>query len=55
MEDLSKFEGYLIYDENGAPIGLRKEAPQSLKIEFRKWYIDYQDRERLASLFENQY
>ena len=55
MSDLSKFEEYLIYDENGKPIGLRREAPSELKIEFRNWYIDEQDKERLAELFENQY
>lgn len=54
MADISEFKQYLIYNDEGEPIGVRQDSPMDIKQRFREWYIDEQDKIRMALLFEIQ-
>lgn len=49
------FEEYLVYDEDGNVIGIIQEAPVYAKMDYRNWYTNQQDLERLKELFTNNY
>ncbi len=54
MAEFSDFEEYLVFDDNNNPIGLRQDAPSKIKLEYRKWYLDQEDKKRMYELFHNE-
>ena len=55
MAEFSDFEEYLVFDDNNNPIGLRQDAPSKIKLEYRKWYLDQEDKKRMYELFHNEW
>lgn len=54
MVDIKDIEAYLEYDENNNPIGLKRGTPQNIRIAYRNWCIEQEDKERLARLYKNE-
>lgn len=49
--DNSEFNEYLVFDENGVVLGMKKDAPEELKAKYRIEYVNNQDLERFINLF----